>query len=554
MNLPFAVILFIPYTVCMKKRFSIAVALALVCAAQLCALEVSLKELTGASTEEIYFKSYTGPVTVFNTMAQIRNIGTLLGNSIANGNNTAQDGEKYSVIHAVDDSESTLLDADILILGKNAGVDHIRNLRAIISAYLVASYGYSREDGDTLATFITVYNAVYRGKLAVFESNYKPIVAGYLQADKVGLSTDYADWPGATQIVIPLTGRERGSLSTVDTTVISDPNVVESMREENDKGIDVRTDMADLKNREAEEASANAQEAAKEAASAQGDVQSAKTDAEKAKEDAKKAEGEAQKSQEMADKIAEIAANNPNDKSSQEAAQKADQVAKEKAEEAQKAQEAQKDAEQKLADARDKAADAQKKATDEQTFADKKKLEAQADTNAINRDKAAEIADKLVNIAHGLVISDEQSNLSALVMLDSKTGDLLKTSSVNVIRGRSVYQSGTNFVAIAGKTGGNAAIRLALIDGLSLEMTKQSNEPVSENAVLGYFDGHYFTVINVENKWVIGKYTSDLTLVASSDIEVNAQTPITAGANGVLIVDEDNKPRLLTIDTLHAVN
>ena len=182
------------------------------------------------------------------------------------------------------------LDADVFIIGPNAAVDHIRNLRAIISAYLESAYQYSREDSDTLATFITVYNAVYRQNINNFIEKYKESVYSVLDSDIVGLSTDYADWPGNTQIVIPLTGREAGSLSAIDTSVISDQQVVDNIREESDMGVDVRTDMANLKDREADEAFDNAKKAAESAAEAAKDVKDAQKTADDAKTQAKKSE------------------------------------------------------------------------------------------------------------------------------------------------------------------------------------------------------------------------------------------------------------------------
>ena len=83
-------------------------------------------------------------------------------------------------------------------------MDHIDNLRRIIAAYLESAYGYSRQDSQTLAVFVTVYNAVYRGKLDVFKQKYKTVVTKNLTANKAGLALNYAEWPGKTQIVIPL--------------------------------------------------------------------------------------------------------------------------------------------------------------------------------------------------------------------------------------------------------------------------------------------------------------------------------------------------------------
>ena len=120
-------------------------------------------------------------------------------------------------------------------------------------------------DAETLAVFITVYNAVYYKNLEAFQNKYKKDVLDNLSADKCGLSVNYKDWPGNSQIVIPLFDIKDGGLSTVDTSVISDSQVVKHMQDDDDKNIESRKDMVDLKEREAEQASEKAQESQKNA-------------------------------------------------------------------------------------------------------------------------------------------------------------------------------------------------------------------------------------------------------------------------------------------------
>ncbi len=505
--------------------------------------EVYKSELESAGTQEIQFKSYTGPVTVYNTMEQIIAIGSNLGHLVSNSNSAGAFGnpDKYSIIHATDETTKTGLDADILVLGKNAAVDHIRNLRAIISGYLVAAYDYTKADADTLATFITVYNAVYRGNLSQISGKYKSVVLEQLSPAIAGLSTDYEEWAGKSQIIIPLTGRGQGSLSAVDTTVISDKNVVESIKETDDKGIDVREDMSDLKNREAEEASENAKEAARSAAEAQKEVQEVKKEVEETKKAAEEAKEQAEEAQKEADE-------NPDDEEAQQKALDAAIEAQKRQEEAEKKQ-------KELEEAQKRAEEEKQKAAEEQVFSDKKKEEAQKDTKEIEKDKKKieTEEDKLVNVAYGLKISDKTKLLSSLVLIDSQTGEELKVSPVNVIRGRNIFETDSGLLTIAGKTGGNASIRLVLIDPLTLEITKQSNEPVYENAVLSTWNEYYYTVIQDNKKWVIGKYNKDLQLVAKSSVTVLDATPVYPSAGGICVVDEKNNICLLKAETLEQI-
>lgn len=420
----------------LKKVIGLTLVLSAVSA--LSALEVNRSELqTVGTTDTIVFRNYNGPHAVINSIQQIREIGSSLGKTVNKNvakSTSVGSNDRYAVIHAVDPSAKEKFDADIFIVGKNASVDHIINLRRIISAYLSSAYGYSTKDADTIATFVTVYNAVYRGNIDYFKSRYKDIVTKNLSPSIAGLSTDYQDWPGNTQIVIPLYDLN-GGLSTVDTSVISDKNVVKSMQGEDDKGIDARKNMVDIKEREsdavqekADQAKAKADaekeklaaeqkksaeankakaDAKKDADKAKADSAKAKADADKAKADADKAKKEADASkksatqaQKQADQAKKDAKAKPNDaqaqKKAEDAQKKADEAKKKSVEDQKKSDEAKQDAAQKQAKADDsqKQADqAQKQADQAEKTADEqnKKTEEQAQ----NAEQAQNDADKV---------------------------------------------------------------------------------------------------------------------------------------------------------------
>lgn len=125
-----------------------------------------------------------------------------------------------------------MFNADILIIEKDAVVDHINNIRRILSGYLQSAYSYSSEDADIIAEFASYYNAVYRGDFQYFISMYNNIVINNLDEDKAGISTRYLEWPGATELIVPLTASgETG----VDIDSISNEDVIEGIL----KGFDV---------------------------------------------------------------------------------------------------------------------------------------------------------------------------------------------------------------------------------------------------------------------------------------------------------------------------
>lgn len=505
-------------------------------------LEVARDELRSV-TETIEFINYTGPHTVIQSVDEIRGIGLRLATAV-NKNNLMAPGTSgsqnlYYVIHAVDPNTKEKLDADILIIGENAQVDHVQNLRRILSSYLSSAYNYSRQDADTLAHFITIYNAVYRSKMDVFNAKYKALVTGYLQQEKVGLSVNYVDWPGKTQIVIPLLDLS-GGLSTVDTTIISDKSVVDSMREADGKEIDVRKDMVDLKEREADAAREEAQSSQKEAVRAEEKAKEAL--AEQKQEEQKLAE-----KKEEAAKAVEIAKEKPEDVQAQKAAEDAEKevVAQE----------------QKLAEAKEKTEEAKQEAEElktiakeEQVIADRKTAEAQQDRLDIAKDQkevmAAEDARSQMTTSYALKVIDTKALLSALVLIDVADGAVVKESPVNVIRNRQVIKTNEGYLAVAGKPGKNTTIKLVILDPKNLEIQKESAEIVHESSAFAFTPNAVFVVIVQDKKTYLAAYNYDLSLSARSEVEVQEVSPIIITDRGISVIKADGNPILLDAKTL----
>lgn len=253
----------------------------------LSALEVDVDEIKLSSPESFEFENYGGPHAVIESAASITGIGTALGTELSQDiitSRTIQPEAKYSVIHSVN-SEADALNADIFIIGETAGVDHIANLRRILTGFLMAAYNYNLEDAQTVATFITVYNAVYRNDMDSFSAKYNQDVLNNLIPEKAGLSKNWEEWAGGTQIVIPLKNDTQDS-PAIETSTISDEKVIEAMRNEPDKAIEEREKMTEIKEREITEATKNAQQAQKDAAQQKkdGDIQAAKQSSQTSKE------------------------------------------------------------------------------------------------------------------------------------------------------------------------------------------------------------------------------------------------------------------------------
>lgn len=513
------------------QKISCIIFAALAMTFSLNALEVDEEELKSTGNDTIVFVNYTGPHSKIDSLASIKKLGSDLGDVVSKSlDNSVSAGSsaKYSVIHAIDPGTKEKLDADIIFIGSAAQVDHIDNLRHIIASYLVAAYGYTEKDAETVAVFVTVYNAVYRNKLDSFKSKYKQVVLDNLSAEKCGLSVNYKEWAGNSQIVIPLFD-VKGGLSTVDTSVISDSEVVKHMQEDDDKNVDARKDMVDIKEREAEQATQKAQEAQKEAVQEQKKLNEEKQKTEEKKQEAEQAQKKA------------------DEKPSDKQAQKEAEEKKEAYEEQKKVEEEQKKVTE----------EAKENAAEQQAIADKKNTEAQEERKTIAKDQQEVIQKELENArapaAYGIELTDEKSMLSGLIKVNTDTGALIKASPVTVIRNRTIYQAGDNFIAIAGENSGNGTVKVVLLSPDTMEICAESNEVASEDSVLVQDGEDYYCVIVDNKNYKVAKYDKELNLKLKSSLNVSAATPITVSESFLIVTGANGSVRLLDKSDLSVI-
>ncbi len=529
-----------------EHKITLLILLAFVAAIPLFAQKVDEEELKCTGNDTIVFINYTGPHSKIDSLSSIKRLGTDLGTVVAKDTSkatSAGNSAKYSVVHAIDPSETGKLDADIIFVGSDATVDHINNLRHIIASYLVAAYGYSEKDAETVAVFVTVYNAVYRGNYDAYQKKYKKIVLDNLTSSNCGLSINYNDWPGKSQIVIPLFD-VNGGLSTVDTSVISDTQVVKSMQEDDNKNVESRKEMVDIKEREAENATQKAQEAQKNAVQEQKKLTEEKQKTEVAKKEAEAAQKEAVEAQKKADE-------NPDDK---EAVKEAEEK-KAEAEEKQVAYEEQKNVQEEQQEIADNAA---KEASQQQAVADKKTNEAQEERKTIAKDQAEVIKKEIENAiapsVYGIELTNDSSMLSGLIKVNTSTGEIIKSSPVTYIRNRTMFQAGENFVAVAGENKGNGTVKLVLLSPDTMEIVKESDETVAENSVLVQDNGEYYCIIQNGKNYTLAKYDSELNLKLKSNSNLKSATPVTVAGQYIVVTGADGTVKVLNKSDLKEIS
>ncbi|MDR2371512.1 MAG: hypothetical protein LBD71_08530 [Treponema sp.] len=474
----------------------------------------------------VAFINYEGPHARIETRAQIRNIGYGLGAQINAGTERPGALNRYFVIHSVSAPDGGKLDADIFGLGVDVGVDHIRNLRRIIQGYLEAAYGYTEQDASLLAEYITIYNAVYRGDWDYFTGRYKNPVVSNLTRQKAGLSIRFDEWPGQTLILIPL---GTGGLSSVDTSSIADSRVTEELRREDDRGIEQRRDMVDLKEREAEQAE-----------------QQATARREAIRDEERRITEERYQVNRERDAIAQERDQNLADREAgritPEEAQNREQAL---AEREKAADERESDIEKR----EDAVAEQRGEAQRSEEFAERKTEEAQQEREAIARDQQEIIDQEGSRPAGsgvlGVNIITSDAGIGRIVRLDPSSGAELKRSALSTVRGRTVVFVGDRIFAIAGENIGNGAIRIIEISADTLEMANQGDDDIHLESLLWVNGADLYAVTLSQGTARIGRFNTDLARQAISSVPAHPYATAIFSGNYLVTQRPDGSAVLL---------
>ncbi|MFZ4615730.1 MAG: P83/100 family protein [Rectinemataceae bacterium] len=512
-------------------------------------LEVAKSELDSTRDNKVTFVNYEGPQAVIESDAAIRGIGSNLATAVGKPEGRpgrAGDPDRYAVRRVIGPEAASWLDADIIIIGKNAVVDHIANIRRIVSGYLQTAWGYSRRDADLIAVFVTVYNAVYRGDVAYLGDRYKPEVMKELPAGSAGLSKNWKEWAGQTRIVIPLSaGAVPGAAGAVSTGTISEKAVTETMKELPGGGIGERQALVDIKEKEvtqgqatAEKAKTEAVVAAKVAVEATAKLATATAALEQAKAATAPPPAPAPVPPAAAPVPPAAAPEQPAtaqaaavDTTPAPAAIAVAAAEKAVAEATVAAVSAQAAAEVKAAAAEKAAA-----------VVEEKKAEVAVDRTNIAEDQnkqiAKEIAAGAVDESAGIwlfEIVDAGYPYARIAFVDATTGTIFRTSVINTIHSRSIVDAGDVYVAVAGKTEGTGAIRLVAIDKKTLVQTAQGTVDIHPESTVTKIGEVFHACIKApDGKYYLGRFDATLAETARSAEAVNPMTFVVQAPDGIV--------------------
>jgi len=156
------------------------------------------KEIQGVKRIEFINKSTA------RASLDIREENQELGRKLAQGVSKGSASSGGVSVTRISPSEDGKLGADIISIEPSQGFDHINSIQRIISAYVEGSFQYKSGGADTISQYILYYNAAHRKDMKFFSSKYSDSVNKALSADKAGIDTNYSNWPGRTQIVVPI--------------------------------------------------------------------------------------------------------------------------------------------------------------------------------------------------------------------------------------------------------------------------------------------------------------------------------------------------------------
>lgn len=126
---------------------------------------------------------------------------------------------------------------DIITIAPEKNFGHINRFHRIITGYIQSAFQYDQKDADLISRYIIYYNGLHRKHLEYFKKKYTSPLAEHLNSKYVGISTNYKEWPGKTQIIIPI---EIGATNKKDIQL-------EELKDEVTKIIENKPDGAEIK-------------------------------------------------------------------------------------------------------------------------------------------------------------------------------------------------------------------------------------------------------------------------------------------------------------------
>jgi hypothetical protein len=452
--------------------------------------------------------------------------------------------------------DTGLYNADIFSIDKDAKVDHIKNVRRIIASYLENAYEYSYADAYLLATFITYYNAVHRGEMDFFSKKYKPVVLRYLNRENAGIARRFDQWPGNTRVVIPLV-REIGA-GPAGATELSDKKVIETLREQKDKGIPERKEMVEFREKEVKKQEEKVSEIQDE------------VDEKEEKLRQKKEEIE-QKKEEISEKERQLQQTEPEQRE-----ERKQEIEREKEELARQEREARKE-KQGIEEQKQKIEQTREQIEEKKEAIEQEKEQIQEDRERLKKEE--EIArepgktlDKMEELEK--TVEEQRQKLqqkqedkifqdlfyylkrlnyttgghydNEMVVIDAETRMVVKSSPLKTISGRNYALFERGIAVIARENRKQGVHHLVLLDREELKPISIGRENVFWRSFVEQREGEIFTIIMEGKNFYLARYNEKIEMTAKSSKPVYSDTFVSFYKNFIYVNAPDK--RIMVLD------
>jgi hypothetical protein len=156
-------------------------------------------------SEKIKFTNRSNARAAENVKRQNDQIGRKLSEMIEAEPNAVHEYKDVSVRRIYADKNGQF-GGDVISLDSDSGFGHINSIYRILASYIQNSFGYQEDRADIIALYVLYYNAMHRSEKSYFKSKYSEKLVDNLKVNSTGIGKTFKEWPGRTQIVIPLEG------------------------------------------------------------------------------------------------------------------------------------------------------------------------------------------------------------------------------------------------------------------------------------------------------------------------------------------------------------
>lgn len=556
----------------MNKVLCICFTAIIICA-PVFSIDVNINELQ--SVKEIEFSNYPGRISDSANFEDVRNIGRTLANDLTNNGNTAYYLTKYSAEHFFDENEPEKNGADIITIHGNVIILHINWIRQILTGYIEVKYKYALADSKLLATFITYYNAVHRKEFPYFQTHYQALATGNMDGNIVGLSTNYLEWAGNSEIIIPITDKVQ-DIGALDTLLLTDDQVIEQLRQEDDKSVDERTEMVNLQERQIEQAKDDLEQDKQE-------IQTAQEDLESKKEDLSQAEQDTEKKQEQVENLQDQLANTQNEDEKKQIEQQIsdlnEEIESDKEDQAKQQQEVDELSED-IENKQEQVARDEQRISDLEQDVDQEKDSIQRDQTVLDiRENPESFADRLIeteqeledtkstiaktepiveNVLYYLKVKEYLTNGhydNELYAIDTTTGEVLYTAPDSHICGHE-YWATDNGILVITHVGSHRDHFLTILDLNTLEPEITGEDNIFHRSFIYIRDDFIYAVTSKNNntEYYLGKFDSSLKLVLESEEQIDPNTAFHLYGNFIYLNSPDKEMLVLNKSDLTKQN